>query len=183
MKARSLYLGLQCAQKYQPLVSCEYLPCSAWDESSADLWQWPFWIHRKRGILLVSLANVKQGLIPIIPAAHQLWKYILSHRAGGQWCSTMQYIVKLNTESQCEYLVVILENDSFFLCLRLVTKTDDQPRVGQWGGRREMERGVMYGCLHPFPWLLMHFGWMGIFPIPFPETCDYVRWRLQEVNL
>lgn len=136
-----------CTGKYQPLVSYEYLPCFAWDESSADLWQWPFWVHRKRGVLLVSLVNVNQCLIPIIPTAHHLWKYILLHRAGGQWCNIMQYIVKLKTESQCEYLFVILENYSFFLCLRSGTKTDDRPTEGQWGRRREMERGVMYGCL------------------------------------
>lgn len=158
MKAGSLYLGLQCAQ-WNINHSSSMNTCLTLHQLrvSADLWQWHFWVHQKRGVLLVSLVNVKQGPVPIMPAAHQLWKYILSHQAWGQWCNIMQYIVKLKTETRCEYLS-FWKAYSFFLYLRLETKTEDhQPRAGQRGGRGEMEREMMCVCLHPFPWLLMQF--------------------------
>lgn len=146
MKARSLYLGLQCAQWNINHSSPVNTSLALHGLSvSADLWQWHFRVHQKRGVLLISLVNVKQGLVPMIPAVHQLWKYILSHLARGQRCSIIQYVVKLKTETQCEYLFVILES----LLLFPVSDVGNKDWRPAWRGavrreRRDRERGGIY---------------------------------------
>lgn len=153
MKARSLYLGLQCAQwninYLSPMSTC-------------------LAVHGLRVLLICgsdtfgfteekSLACFSGECEARSCSAYccypQTPKIHLVMPDWGPWCNIMQPIAKLKTEILWWIFICHLESYYFFLCLRLQRKTDGLPRMGQWGEKGEMERRAVcvWGLTGKYP--------------------------------
>lgn len=130
-----------------------------------------------RGVLLVSLVNMRQSLVHFIVTAHQLWKYILSHQTGGQWGDIVQHIAKLKSETIMNIYLSFYKATPFS-CVGSWPEKDRWPSENEAVRRnRRCGEKVMCACLRSFPGLLMQCGQMAIFPNLFLEASESERWQ------